>query len=91
MKVDLYIKVTRDVGFLLFGFGGILHQQWSGHVSPYLLVVYSSMLGLPSIAGLIALKRNTYDSSSPSPPPSESEESSIPSSRQLGGSDEPAE
>lgn len=65
--------VVRDVGFLLIGFGGIIYQQVTQQVNPWLLAAYLAMLGLPGAIGLLQLGRGTgsettRSTQSPSPP-----------------------
>ncbi|HTI26198.1 MAG TPA: hypothetical protein VL652_34735 [Kutzneria sp.] len=67
----------RDVGCLLVGLGGIVHQEATGSVSPALLAVYTTLLGVPGAVGLLQLLRpdpgrpeptDTTGPSSPSAP-----------------------
>lgn len=73
--------VARDAGCLVMGFGGIGYQQWTGQVNPWLLAVYTAMIGLPGALGLVQMgrgtgKQETPTTTSPSsaspPPPSSS-------------------
>lgn len=57
MRLQALIAIVRDVGFLLVGFGGILFQQITGQVNPWLLGVYTTMLGIPGAIGLLQLGR----------------------------------
>jgi hypothetical protein len=77
VKWQALVTVIRDVGFLLVGFGGILYQQITGHVNPWLLAVYTTMLGIPGAIGLVQLGRGRsatpgIPGSSSSPPSSSS-------------------
>lgn len=74
MRLQALITVARDAGFLLVGFGGIVYQQITGQVNPWLLGVYTTMLGIPGAIGLLQLRGTgkpatppTPGSSSPSP------------------------
>lgn len=76
MRLQALITVARDVGFLLVGFGGILYQQITGRVDVALLVVYTTMLGIPGAIGLLQLSRGRSETPStagqPSSPPGSS-------------------
>lgn len=82
MKWPALVTVVRDVGFLLVGFGGILYQQITNQVDVALLIVYTTMLGIPGAIGLLQLGRGRQETPSTagqqSSPPSSS--SSPPSS-----------
>lgn len=83
MRLQALITAARDVGFLIVGFGGVIYQQLTGKVNPWLLAVFTTMLGIPGALGLLQLRgsgRQTApttppgpssppSSSSPSPPP----------------------
>lgn len=67
--------------FLVVGFGGVIWQQVTGDVNPWLLAVYTTMLGIPGAIGLLQLGRGTGRATPPStasppsaspPPPSSS-------------------
>jgi hypothetical protein len=65
----------------IFGLGGIGYQQYTHDVDLILLVIFTSMAGLPTVATLLSLVRNSpiVIPSSSSPPPDlelESENSS---------------
>lgn len=81
MKFQALVAVVRDAGFLLVGFGGIIYQQVTQQVNPWLLAVYTTMLGIPGAIGLLQLGRgrsttpSTPSSSSASPPPPSSSSS----------------
>ncbi len=62
--------VGRDLQLLGVGTFGVLHEELSGHTSIPLLVVYTTMLGIPGAAATLWLGR-TGSASSP-PPPAES-------------------
>lgn len=81
MKLQALITVARDVGFLLIGFGGVVYQQISGNVNPWLLAVYTTMLGIPGAIGLLQL-RGTGKPATPSTPGSPPPSPSSPSSSQ---------
>lgn len=72
-KDDLRI---RSWIFLLAGLAGIGYQQWSGEVNGFLLATYLVMTGIPGIAELFSLIRNSpvvLQSSSSQPEQSEPE------------------
>lgn len=78
MKIGAILTIVRDVLFLLWGFGGIAYQQLTGQVNPWLLAVYTTMLGIPGAIGLLQLRgrpatRDTAGSSSSSPSPASSQ------------------
>lgn len=58
--------VLRDVSFLALGVGGILHQEISGQTSVPLLVVYTTLLGVPATLNGAWLLRKSGTDSSPS-------------------------
>lgn len=75
--------VTRDAACTVLGLAGVIHQEWWGPVQIPLLVLYATLLGVPGVAGLLALRsatgtdspqsRSARDASpSPSPPSSSS-------------------
>lgn len=77
MRTQALITIARDVGFLLVGFGGVIYQQVTGNVNPWLLAVYTTMLGIPGAIGLLQLRGAGKQSaptipSGPSSPPSSS-------------------
>jgi hypothetical protein len=60
---------------LVAGLAGIGYQQWTGEVSWILLLIFTSMTGVPVVTNLISLLRNTpivLPSSSSQEVPSES-------------------
>jgi hypothetical protein len=61
-----WFVILRDLSLLVTGVIGILHQEFTGQASPLLLAVYTSLLGIPGAANVIAILRGT--SSSPPPP-----------------------
>lgn len=78
MKARAIITIARDLGFLIFGFGGVVFQQLTGRVNVYLLMVYTAMLGLPGGLALLQLARGRPETP-PTPSPSlESQRSSSP-------------
>ena len=78
MKVQVILTVARDVGFIVVGLGGIIYQQVTNRVNFELLLVYTTMLGIPGAVALLQLSRgkqetpSTVEQSSPSPPHSSS-------------------
>lgn len=55
MKARALLTIIRDALMLLVGFGGIIFQQLTGQVNPWLLGVYAAMLSLPGAIGLAQL------------------------------------
>lgn len=80
MRLQALITAVRDVGFLVVGFGGVIYQQLTGRVNPWLLAVFTTMLGIPGAIGLLQLRGlgRPIDRTTPSPP-SSSPSSSSPS------------
>src|SRR5882757_1059834 len=86
VKTTGILTVIRDLGLIVVGLGGIVFQQISGRVNIELLMVYTTILGVPGAIGLLQLSRgrsetpHTAGSSSQSPPqPLSPPESSPPS------------
>lgn len=77
-----WFSILRDLALLVVGLVGILHQEFTGQANPLLLATYTTLLGIPGAANVIAILRGTGGGTppSPSPPPASSAESS-PSSR----------
>jgi hypothetical protein len=72
------VTIGRDVALTLIGIAGILHQELVGPVKPELLIVYTTLLGIPGAANLIGLARGLSVSVT-AKPPSESVQPSSPS------------
>lgn len=53
------IPILRDILSLAGGLFVILHEELTGRVSPYLLLVAASMLGLPGVVALSHLYRGS--------------------------------
>ncbi len=64
MKLERMQAVVRDLGCTLVGLGGIVHQELTGAVNPWLLGVYTTILGVPGAAGLWRLRVQIPDGSS---------------------------
>lgn len=77
MKLQEAVTVVRDVGCLLVGLAGIVHQEATGSVRPELLLVYTTLLGVPGALGLLSLRGRSSTSESPSQSP-QSRSSSVP-------------
>lgn len=69
--------IARDIGSLVVGFGGIVYQQLTHDVNPWLLGAYMAMLSLPGAISLVQLGRGT---GSPTTPPTPASSSPSPSS-----------
>lgn len=62
-----WIAITRDVGSLLIGFGGLIHQEYIlGAAIPELLLVYTAILAVPGAVGLVSLRRGDTEAQSTS-------------------------
>jgi hypothetical protein len=78
-RSEVILKIARDFGCLMTGIGGIVHQEYTGHPLPALLAVYTTLLGIPGAAALLALlRRPTTDGPSPSSAPAVSQSASPP-------------
>jgi len=65
-----WFVILRDVTLLVVGVFGLLHQELTGQANPYLLGVYTTLLGIPGAANAIALLKSTGSGESThSPPP----------------------
>ncbi|MDG4799061.1 hypothetical protein [Micromonospora sp. WMMD980] len=76
MRAERVIRIVLDVGCILVGLGGIVHQTVlvaPGQASEALLVAYVSVLGIPAGVGLLSLRASggsgTTGPPSPSPGP----------------------
>lgn len=74
MRARGLLTAARDVGFLVVGFGGVIFQQVTGRVNPWLLAVYTTMLGIPGAIGLLQLGLGRRET-----PPTPSSSSAAPS------------
>lgn len=83
MRWQALKTVFRDVGCLVVGFGGIIWQQVTGLVNPWLLGAYLALLGVPGALGLWQLGRGTGRPVTPPTPGSPSASPSSPSSSPL--------
>jgi hypothetical protein len=81
LRIQDIVTVGRDVALTLIGIAGILHQELVGPVKPELLIVYTTLLGIPGTANLIGLARglsaHATDTQQSSPAPDS--RSSLPS------------
>jgi hypothetical protein len=57
VRAQDWVTIGRDVALTLIGIAGILHQELVGPVKPELLIVYTTLLGIPGAANLIGLAR----------------------------------
>lgn len=77
-----WFVILRDLSCLAVGLIGILHQEFTGTASPVLLATYTTLLGIPGAANVIAILKGsgggTPRSGARSP---ESSAESAPSSR----------
>jgi hypothetical protein len=62
--------ILRDISIWATGIFGLLHQELTGQVNPWLLGTYTTILGVPGAASLVAVLKDTGGGgSSPSAPP----------------------
>lgn len=68
-----WFVVLRDLSLLGVGIFGLLHQELTGQANPALLLVYTTILGIPGATNILAILRSTTPTgdgeSEPSPPP----------------------
>lgn len=84
MDARTMLVYVRDVAFTAAGIVGIWHQEFVGPVKVPLLILYASVLQVPAVAHLLALRFGTASSSSasvsaPAQPVSSSPSSEAPS------------
>jgi hypothetical protein len=94
VKADRALTIIRHLGMMLVGFAGIIHQEFfSEEARPWLLGVYTAMLGLPGGLALIQLRNagggSTTTEQSPSSPSSSLQSGSQPSSPNASGGSGP--
>lgn len=58
MKIGDVVTVARDILCIVIGLAGIAHQELVGPVKTELLLVYTTMLGVPGAVGLWQLRGN---------------------------------
>lgn len=75
MNAERRIAIIRDQVLFLGGLAGIGYQQLTGNVSTTLLIVFTTMIGLPGLTNVISLLRGGGATESP-PPSSPSSDSS---------------
>jgi hypothetical protein len=86
VKAERFLAISRDTSCLVIGAYGIVHMEYTGKVNEALLVVFTAMLGVPGIAGLLSLRKQIGGAGGttvpplPSPPPLPQPESSQSSS-----------
>lgn len=80
MWLKTWVPVFRDLLMFVAGLAGVIHEELSGHTSIPLLVVYTTMLGIPGALGALWLSRESGAGSPSSPPPSSASEALPPSS-----------
>lgn len=61
--------VARDLTLTVFALGGILHQELYGPVKWELLLVYTTVLSVPGVANILALRSGSGIGGSPQPQP----------------------
>lgn len=78
MRVRAILTVVRDVLALVWGFGGIAIQQYTGNVNIALLSVYVSLITAPGAVALAQLVRGKQET-----PPTAGSSSASPASSSL--------
>lgn len=88
MKLPALVTIFRDIALTVIGLGGIVHQELVGPVKWQLLVVYTTILGIPGAANIVAVLRSSAVSTATASPPSPSQppSSSSPSASSSGSS-----
>lgn len=66
-----WFVILRDLSCLIVGLVGILHQEFTGTADPLLLATYTTLLGIPGAANVLAILKGTGGGTPPSssPPP----------------------
>jgi uncharacterized membrane protein YeaQ/YmgE (transglycosylase-associated protein family) len=68
-----WVPVCRDALMFVAGLAGVIHEELTGQASIPLLVVYTTMLGIPGALGALWLSRTesapSVSPSQPSEPP----------------------
>jgi hypothetical protein len=76
-ELNRRISVAKDLILFVVGLGGIVYQLVTAQVSVPLLVVFTSMTGVPALTNLLSFFKTGLDtgsqSSVPVPPVSDSE------------------
>ncbi|MEU4367564.1 hypothetical protein [Micromonospora chersina] len=96
VKIERVIRIGLDVGCILVGLGGIVHQTVlvpPGKASEALLATFVAILGIPAGVGLLSLRSSggtpTTSGQSPSlPPGSPPPSSSSPSAASSGAGEQ---
>jgi hypothetical protein len=77
-KSSTVSTVVRDLVLLAVGSFGVVHEELTGSASVPLLVVYTTMLGIPGAAGALWLTRAGPGPTELPSPPSPAEPSASP-------------
>lgn len=80
MNAERKIAIIRDQVLFLGGLAGIGYQQLTGNVSTVLLIVFTTMIGLPGLTNVISLLRGGGATESPPPPSQPSDSNTGPTS-----------
>jgi len=51
--------ILRDIAIWVTGIFGLLHQELTGQVNPWLLGTYTTILGVPGAASLVAVLKDS--------------------------------
>lgn len=76
MWLKTWFPVIRDLAMFAGGLAGVAYEELSGRTSVPLLLIYTTMLGIPGALGALWMARNGESdgaSELPSPPPEPSE------------------
>lgn len=74
-----WLVVLRDLLLLAVGIFGLLHQEITGEANPWLLAVYTAILGVPGAANILSILKSTGSGESlQSSPPSAARPSDLP-------------
>lgn len=56
-RLNRRVAMAKDVGSYLVGLGGIVYQQLTGEIHIELLLMFGTLIGLQTIAGLTTIAR----------------------------------
>lgn len=80
------IAIVKDLILFFGGLTGIAYQQITGDVNLVLLIIFTTMTGVPGLTNIISLVRNSPTVlPSSQPPPVSSQSASDSSSQNLSG------
>lgn len=79
----------RSWVLLLAGLTGMAYQQWTGNINELLLLIFTSMTGMPGLAHLISLVRSSITALQSPYVPQESRDTESDNSSQSMSEDRP--